>query len=81
MARYHVVDMTGTDDGNNDYQITIPGGKLPCDEFWSLAVYNHDGQLIDRERNYFNSYNFKLNSDGDCIILFTNKDIFHEFFT
>ena len=75
MARYHVVDMTGTDDGNNDYQITIPGGKLPCDEFWSIAVYNHDGQLIDRKRNYFNSYNFKLNSDGDCFILFTNKDI------
>ena len=75
MARYHLVDMNDTDGGNNDYQITIPGGKLPCDEFWSVTVYNHNGQLIDVKRNYFNSYNYKLNSNGDCFILFTNKDI------
>ena len=55
MARYHVVDMNDTDDGNKDYQITIPWGKLPCDEFWSVTVYNHNGQLINAKRNYFNS--------------------------
>ena len=48
---------------------------MPCDEFWSVTVYNSNGQLIDVKRNYFNSYNYKLNANGDCFILFTNKDV------
>lgn len=67
---------------NNNYTITFPAGDLPpAEAFWSLTLYQYDGNIADLKLypNAENVYEignrtpFVLNSDGSLTIYIQNQ--------